>query len=235
VEEHFYLIWPFIFKYFRKYRNAFAWLIILSVPVIRIIYVKYPIDLINRLTIFQKGDALMWGCVFAIYKDRISQWLKNIQFIFLFILAAFLFLDHSPRMHLNPTVYLLTVPSLCTTTGTIGDIMVGALILSSISRGNAIWYKFLNIGWMNYIGKLSYSLYIWQQLFFSASIGILGKFPLNIVLIFIVANLSYYFIEKPFLLLKTKFEKKPLLKRNTGQDVYKKEPLRGIVSTVYDK
>src|SRR5882757_1651062 len=63
VEEHFYLIWPFIFKYFRKYRNAFAWLIILSVPVIRIIYVKYPIDLINRLTIFQKGDALMWGCV----------------------------------------------------------------------------------------------------------------------------------------------------------------------------
>jgi peptidoglycan/LPS O-acetylase OafA/YrhL len=66
-------------------------------------------------------------------------------------------------------------------------------------------YDCLNSKPVNYIGKISYSLYIWQELFFSNHIGILGIFPLNIFCIIVVAGVSYHIIEKPFLTLKSKF------------------------------
>jgi peptidoglycan/LPS O-acetylase OafA/YrhL len=74
------------------------------------------------------------------------------------------------------------------------------MLINSIQPFNG-WYDFLNTKFMNYLGKLSYSLYIWQQLFFSGRIGVCGNFPLNLFLIFFVANLSYHFIEMPFLRL----------------------------------
>jgi peptidoglycan/LPS O-acetylase OafA/YrhL len=52
-----------------------------------------------------------------------------------------------------------------------------------------------------------YSIYIWQQLSFSEHIGVLSQFPYNIGLILIVAVISYHFVEKPFLRLKSRFIK----------------------------
>jgi peptidoglycan/LPS O-acetylase OafA/YrhL len=202
VEEHFYLLWPFIFKYLRRYRVSFAWAMIILVPMLRIFYAEYPLDFMNPLTIFQKGDALMWGCIFAIYREQIESRIRKIPFIFSGILLLLICLEHSAVMVLPPGVYQWTVIPFLTTTGTVGDVAVGILILSSVSRSRTVWYQFLNLPFMNYIGKLSYSLYIWQQLFFSHDIGFFGQLPVNLVLIFAVANISYYFIEKPFLRLK---------------------------------
>ncbi|HTI90823.1 MAG TPA: acyltransferase [Puia sp.] len=206
VEEHFYLIWPFIFKYFRRYRVSFAWAMILLVPILRIVYIKHPVDFMNPLTIFQKGDALMWGCIFAIYRKQIDARISKIPFIFAGILLLLLCLDRSASKSMPLEIYQWTVVPFLKTTGTIGDLAVGALILSSISRTQTVWYQLLNLSFMNYIGKLSYSLYIWQQLFFSHAVGLFGRLPLNLLLIFAVANISYYFIEKPFLRLKGRRE-----------------------------
>jgi peptidoglycan/LPS O-acetylase OafA/YrhL len=60
----------------------------------------------------------------------------------------------------------------------------------------------LNTRVFDYVGRLSYSLYIWQQLFFDQELGSLSRWPFNLVSICIVANISFYFIEKPFLKLK---------------------------------
>jgi peptidoglycan/LPS O-acetylase OafA/YrhL len=57
------------------------------------------------------------------------------------------------------------------------------------------------------VGVLSYSLYLWQQLFLNrASSLMINSFPLNIILCAVVAVLSYSLIEQPFLKLKTRFE-----------------------------
>ena len=61
---------------------------------------------------------------------------------------------------------------------------------------------------MNYTGKISYSLYIWQQIFFSVVVSRFLKFPFNILCILAVAVISYHLIEKPFLKLKERFEPK---------------------------
>jgi peptidoglycan/LPS O-acetylase OafA/YrhL len=55
------------------------------------------------------------------------------------------------------------------------------------------------------LGVYSYSIYIWQQLFLTpANINttILGVFPINYLATFILAALSYNFVEKQFLKLK---------------------------------
>ena len=55
------------------------------------------------------------------------------------------------------------------------------------------------------IGRLSYSLYLWQQVFLVTAVpswGWFRRFPVNLVLLTLVATGSYIFIERPFLRLK---------------------------------
>jgi peptidoglycan/LPS O-acetylase OafA/YrhL len=91
--------------------------------------------------------------------------------------------------------------------GLITDIAICYVLLVSIYFENNIWFWLLNSKLCLNLGILSYSIYIWQELFFSPKILPLSKFPINILCIYVVANLSFYFVEKPFLKLKIKFFK----------------------------
>ena len=204
------MLWPFVFKFAKSYRKHFAFAIIAIVPLLRAFYVVHPIQWMDYLTIFQRVDAIMWGCVFAIYHESILAscrritnkyaWLALAPFIAIPLLSAITLINHHYNLHMG-----LFIAPFGGTTGTVADIAIGLMIIISIHYSNNLWFTFLNTPVMNYIGKLSYSLYIWQQLFFSSRLGALSKWPLNLVLIFITANISLYFIEKPFLSLKSKF------------------------------
>jgi peptidoglycan/LPS O-acetylase OafA/YrhL len=59
---------------------------------------------------------------------------------------------------------------------------------------------------MTFIGKLSYSLYLWQQLFFHYSF--IPMFPLNLIATVGLASVSYFLLEKPFLRLRSSLRRK---------------------------
>ena len=100
-----------------------------------------------------------------------------------------------------------------TTHGTIGNILIAIIILFSVYKSNGIWFKMLNSRLLNYIGLLSYSLYLWQQLFTLNRPSLwVTKFPQNLVFITLAALFSYYAIEKPFLKLKSVFQSKETAK-----------------------
>jgi peptidoglycan/LPS O-acetylase OafA/YrhL len=65
--------------------------------------------------------------------------------------------------------------------------------------------RFLELGLFRWIGRLSYSLYLWQQMFFSGHyykpLGIWQSFPLCWLLLFACAAASYYWVERPFMRL----------------------------------
>jgi len=84
--------------------------------------------------------------------------------------------------------------------------LIGFIVVISINIKN-LWYWFLNFPLNNYIGKLPYGLYLWQQ-FFTADRPYLHILPVLLVLstLLLCALMSYYFIERPFMKLKTKFE-----------------------------
>jgi peptidoglycan/LPS O-acetylase OafA/YrhL len=58
------------------------------------------------------------------------------------------------------------------------------------------------------MGGISFSLYLWQQLFCgSANTTISGVFPLSIAFTFAAAVLTRVLVEKPFLQLKDRFSR----------------------------
>lgn len=88
------------------------------------------------------------------------------------------------------------------THGTIANLLIGVILIYSIHFKKGWWHKLLNHKIVVYIGRLSYSLYLWQQLFIHDSTAWYTSFPINLLFIAICALGSYYFIEKPFLKLK---------------------------------
>jgi peptidoglycan/LPS O-acetylase OafA/YrhL len=63
-------------------------------------------------------------------------------------------------------------------------------------------YRFLNWGPVSWLGKISYSLYLWQEVFcFNPSL----KLGYSLALLAVgAACLSYYFVEQPMLRLREK-------------------------------
>ncbi len=78
------------------------------------------------------------------------------------------------------------------------------LLGSLISRPEGLWHKCLAWKPLAGIGLVSYSLYLWQELFFVAGGSVsnsnlqgLARFPVNILAMSTCAWLSYRFVEKP--------------------------------------
>ena len=88
-------------------------------------------------------------------------------------------------------------------------LLIGIVIILNL-KNSAIQRKVFNNKILSYLGVLSYSIYIWQQLFtqyqpwrnlFPYADSIL----LNGILLVIVSNISYWLYEKKFLLIKERF------------------------------
>ena len=87
-------------------------------------------------------------------------------------------------------------------------LLVGIVIILNLNA-NSLLTLILNNKILVYIGNLSYSLYIWQELF-SASDNWLIKSNsviLHIVVLFAVANASYYLYERRFYKIKALFKR----------------------------
>ena len=66
-----------------------------------------------------------------------------------------------------------------------------------------------------FVGVMSYSIYLWQQVFLNrTSDALFTSFPTNIGLVLVLAALSYFAVERPFLRLRPMAEAR-LLGRST--------------------
>ena len=97
------------------------------------------------------------------------------------------------------------------------DILIGFIILLSIKSFN-LFTRLLNSRFLQLMGKLSYSIYIWQQLFIWIPIRVPTSFwglnantwfiltdIVRLTGILLIAAISYYYFERKFLRLKTRF------------------------------
>jgi peptidoglycan/LPS O-acetylase OafA/YrhL len=61
---------------------------------------------------------------------------------------------------------------------------------------------------LRHLGKISYGLYLWQQLFVDnpgSHWGVLQRFPISIIVALAIAELSYWLVEVRFLNWKERF------------------------------
>ena len=83
---------------------------------------------------------------------------------------------------------------------TLTSMVLPILIASTVLRPATTLGKLLELDAVRYLGRLSYSLYVWQMMFLvpmSRPLGLIQSFPLALILAFIMAYLSYRFVEQP--------------------------------------
>jgi peptidoglycan/LPS O-acetylase OafA/YrhL len=68
--------------------------------------------------------------------------------------------------------------------------------------------RLLNTRPLVFVGTLSYSIYLWQQIFLNrGSTSTISAFPLNLTLALMAALVSYYLVERPFLRWRPRLER----------------------------
>jgi peptidoglycan/LPS O-acetylase OafA/YrhL len=196
VEEQFYLAWPLTLVVLGARRAlGVALAAIALAPVVRVA-VWYGCPELRDLTdqafpcVF---DALATGCVLALARDRLeasaryrrlldARWFWAIP-----IACAALTVITRPWFGLGIAM-------------TLANAGIALAVHRCITRPFGAVGAFLEHPAVVRIGVLSYSLYLWQQLFLNRHAGAwLNAFPVNIALAFAAAALSYIAIERPFL------------------------------------
>jgi peptidoglycan/LPS O-acetylase OafA/YrhL len=82
------------------------------------------------------------------------------------------------------------------------------IVISTVLHPSSFLSRILEFAPLRYLGRISYSLYLWQQLFFIGEhtsfraewpLSILQAWPWNYLAVVLVASASFYLIEKPFI------------------------------------
>jgi len=200
VEEQFYLCWPFVMKYAGSRRALIgACVFILLAPIIRLLEWQLVPSLSEGVdTRFETiADSIAMGCVLAgtrhwlhsqpLYRRLLdSRLMAIVPFI---VLAASALHDH-PRL-----AFLIGFSAM--------NLGIALCIDWCVTNHDGIVGRLLNSGPLTFIGVMSYSIYLWQQIFLNRdSASVLCAFPLNILLVAACALGSYYIVERPALALR---------------------------------
>jgi peptidoglycan/LPS O-acetylase OafA/YrhL len=88
----------------------------------------------------------------------------------------------------------------------VDPVMVAILIVQMISLSSTAYFGWLDWRPVRFLGDISYSLYLWQQLTLGLTnhlhFPVLVRLSIALVLTITAASVSYYAIERPFLRLK---------------------------------
>lgn len=210
IEEQFYLFFPFLlYKYdISKYRNILIGFI-LFISVVSSIYwsnsqIFHSNNFIENIiflltTFFSQGTlAILSGSLCSVFAFRypitinkllVYRWLG----LLIFLLALFI------RIKFPTSSFILLI----------FDFLIGLGIILNLNKKS-----FFTIILDNYIlvriGVLSYSLYVWQQIFTNKQpwmnlFNNAGNIFLNLVLLFLVGYISYEFFEKRFIAMRKRF------------------------------
>jgi peptidoglycan/LPS O-acetylase OafA/YrhL len=200
VEEQFYLIWPAVMLLARRRAALVAGLTVLAAPIIRA--VMMVLWAAHRRGIGETfptvADALAIGCLLALLQSR------------LYASKTYLAITSTPFAIAALVVLLVTANTLSQAREAVAGKSIEyaccAIIVDWAVQGrSALATRALDHAAMRWVGRLSYSLYLWQQPFLrhgSARVLV----PCGLAL----AIVSYYAIELPFLRLRERIAKKTL-------------------------
>jgi len=225
VEEHFYIVYPIVFLIFFKKKNFqnILSLLILAAFLIRLYYViRWESPLLTGyddpsyeptyMLSHCRFDSILFGCLSAVLiknGNRFYHKLNNNYVVFALslavILITFILRNDAFRNSLRYTVQGLALM-----------VIVPSVILY---KKYEFLNRFLSSGWLVYIGKISYSLYVmhWVGIMLAGNLypeeptmyldmlkpwpWYLASFSITLLLTFF----SYYIVERKFLALRRKF------------------------------
>ena len=204
IEEQFYLLWPpaLVLAGLAGGRRI-ALVAICLVPLIRLgvaAFLPEWTPLIGN-TFETSADALAIGCLLALERDRLhslafvrrvidSRWIIPV----IFVVGALLSQRFRPGL-------LLGVP--------LQNIAIALAVERCTRRPDGRIGRLLQWRGLVFIATISYSMYLWQQIFLNRhSDAPYAAFPLNLLLVAVVTLLSYYLVERPVLRWRPSLERR---------------------------
>ena len=201
IEVQFYFIYPiifFIFQRFLKFNER-----ILITIIVFLIILHFLINIFNTYEFFyythtRIGEILIGSLTYFIQR-------KNRQILFIYLSSIILFIV----FYITKEIFYL-INSVC---------FVTSLIILNIGK-SSIFNRFLNFKFLNHIGNLSYSIYLWHLPIIYFSRFFLSSFDYYIFPIigtYLISIMSYYFLENPIrnsIKLKILLSNKIFLLRN---------------------
>jgi len=203
VEEQFYLTWPLVVNFIKNKKTVYfiVTLIILSciAAVLILPVTTFAVNFRTGYWFIPAVAPIIIGSLFA-YLNRNQFQNLNLQILnsnklLLIAFVLFIFPLYSPLFLLKFAFLSQSVAA--------SLFLIWVLHNQDKKLTNIIDHKV-----PQYIGKISYGLYVYQGFFLRTGPGgnlSVQQFPLNLALTFLVAIISYEFIEKPVLKLKHKF------------------------------
>ena len=190
VEEQFYLLWPACLKFLGR-RNG-AMVAVLAVVVAPLAKVASHHG-VNHLEFISVSNSLATGCLLALFWERLVRLIDigsaAASHTCLAVLgAAFLFYcgwSSLPQSANVARLFFVAGP-------TVTDVMVTLALILAVTRPPWI----LNCALVTFIGRISYSLYLWQQIW-TLAWPYIGAWWRACALT--SAILSYYLVEQPIL------------------------------------
>lgn len=215
-EEQYYMWYPWFVKKLKQYLIHFLWLILVIIIFIKAALYYSLIPNSIWWSILTGIDGILIGAIGGIYhsKRKLNINLNNMSILLISITTLLLsYILYNNIIGINQK-YL---------NKSIGAFLLLIFLIINLKKENNWFGAFLSTKPMLHIGILSYSIYIWQQLFtvpandfmfitfgnkispsFYDVINYIS-FPLNLILIYFTSLLSYYGYERYFLKLKNKF------------------------------
>lgn len=208
LEEQFYWVWPpILILILRRKTDWLLPALILLVPLVRMAtYVLVP-SLRDYLGMMLPTgvDAILIGCYARLKQEKIK--------------ALFDSSSKTPALlTAGALVLFLVIPPIAIRFGgywaftygrTIEAAMAAILVVALVHLKDFWLSRVLRTRAFVFIGTISFSLYLWQQLFlFNIGTPFALAFPLNIIQSLAAACLNYWLIEKPFLLIKERRSKR---------------------------
>lgn len=189
VEEQFYFLWPGVLKKWHRHRVAILVGVVALAPVYRV--ACHFLKLHGRAdeTFPAVADILAIGCLLAIYAPRLPRLKLGWALLMLFPVALVPFYVAAMRFRTTPLLLLGLWPLL--------HVSIAGLLLHAVQRP----YWILNVKPVAWLGKISYSLYLWQQLF---AYGPQHRAWYWLMVPVGLATASYYLVEQPMLRLREK-------------------------------
>ena len=221
MEEHFYLVLPAVLVTFKQTRRWVLAGMAVSVALWRmvlthVIHRDYQFNFRTDTHV----DALLIPALIALALYPLARNEAARRYIRVWSFPMFVAIE----------LFLLNTRVPCLFT--LQAIVLPLLILSTVLHTGTIQGRLLEMKPLRWIGRISYSLYLWQQLFFGnnfvsspPALAVLRETPINLVALIGCATFSYYLVEKPFVALGHKLAQASVSRTAVSKDSLNKQSL----------
>lgn len=203
IEEQFYLLWPAVLLVAHRRRMALrvAIALVALMPILRMLMLTFSPELAtdhNRVIVNSSAiDMLMVGCLLALLSSNLrwrrwcERWINAWSAAGLLVLGMVMVPYADAKLAGGPLVRPLVSLGFSLTA-----VSIGAALEYLVRTPNSVPGRMLNVGIARHLGMISYSIYLWQQLFTGEEIHF-GVLTYGLILI--VAELSFWLVEKPIM------------------------------------